>query len=45
MYYLGVLHHKRNTDTESIVKEIFLLLMRATCRLGNSTNFVGKNDQ
>ena len=29
MRYLGVLHHKRNTHTESIVKEIFLLMMRA----------------
>ena len=43
--YLGVLHHKRNTHTESIVKEIFLLMMRATCRLGNFTSFVGKVDQ
>ena len=42
MRYLGVLHHKRNTHTKSIVKEIFLLMMRATCRLGNFTSFVGK---
>ena len=42
--YLGVLHHKRNTHTESIVKEIFLLMMRATCRLGNFTSFEGKVD-
>ena len=46
MRYLGVLHHERNAHTESIVvKEIFLLMMRATCRLGNFTSFVGKVDQ
>ena len=44
MCYLGVLHHKKNTHTESIVKEIFLLMMSATCRLGNFTSFIGKVD-
>ena len=43
MRYLGVLHHKRNAHTESIVvKEIFLLMMRATCRLGNFTSLQEK---
>ena len=36
MRYLGVLRHKRNTHTESIVKEIFLLMMRRLVGLETS---------